>query len=260
HAHHPNEGAQHHSPRSRRPDRWIEAKTANSANSAADQQGAITDPGTSKPAPGQDLGGAGGAAAALASTGNQIKDAFRSGLREAWRTGQPWTDTDWIVNRESSWKPDARNGKYFGLIQAGAEVYQAAGKSPTTTDPKEQAEVYDKYVGDRYGDPEAARAHHEANNWYDAGGVGIGTGLMAKNVLRPERVLSPRQTEAFEQMVNRNFQAGVGSDQIIAKLDQLIGAVLSIEPGTTTFRDEKEYNRTLQRRQHARIAAAKGGR
>ena len=203
-------------------------KTANSANSAAsqqDQQNPVTDPGTSKPAPGQDLGGAGGAAAALASTGNQIKDAFRSGLREAWRTGQPWTDTDWIVNKESSWKPDDRNGKYFGLIQAGAEVYQAAGKSPTTVDPKEQAEVYDKYVGDRYGDPEAARAHHEANNWYDDGGVGIGTGLMAKNVLRPERVLSPRQTEAFEQMVNRNFQAGIGTDQIIAKLDQLITVV-----------------------------------
>ena len=203
-------------------------KTANSANSAAgqqDQQNPVTDPGTSKPAPGQDLGGAGGAAAALASTGNQIKDAFRSGLREAWRTGQPWTDTDWIVNKESSWKPDARNGKYFGLIQAGAEVYQAAGKSPTTTDPKEQAEVYDKYVGDRYGDPEAARAHHEANNWYDDGGVGIGTGLMAKNVLRPERVLSPRQTESFEAMVRRDFQSGIGTDQIIAKLDQLITVV-----------------------------------
>ncbi|WP_353886144.1 hypothetical protein, partial [uncultured Gordonia sp.] len=167
----------------------------------------------------------GGAAAALASTGNQIKDAFRSGLREAWRTGQPWTDTDWIVNKESSWKPDARNGKYFGLIQAGAEVYQAAGKSPTTVDPKEQAEVYDKYVGDRYGDPEAARAHHEANNWYDDGGVGIGTGLMAKNVLRPERVLSPRQTESFEAMVRRDFQSGIGTDQIIAKLDQLITVV-----------------------------------
>ena len=60
---------------------------------------------------------------------------------------------------------------------------------------------------------------------------GIGTGLMAKNVLRPERVLSPRQTEAFEQMVQHNFQSGIGTDQIIAKLDQLIAAVAKAGAG-----------------------------
>lgn len=242
-------------------------KTAQSANGAAQQQEqqVPSDPGTSTPAPGEDLGGTGAAAGAsgeaLASTGNQIKDAFRSGLREAWRTGTPWTDTDWIVGKESSWNPTARNGKYWGLIQAGAEVYEAAGVSPTTTDPAEQAKAYDKYVADRYQDPMGARAHWEANNWYDDGGVGVGTGLMAKNVIRPERVLSPRQTESFEQMVRRDFQSGVGTDQIIAKLDQLIGAVLSIEGGdTVTLRDEREYYERKQRRQQARIAAAKGGR
>ncbi|MGC5249473.1 hypothetical protein ACPXB3_21415 [Gordonia sp. DT219] len=241
------------------------SRTANSANGAADdqQRQAPADPGTSAPAPGEDLGPGGAAQAApgLASTGNQIKDAFRSGLREAWRTGQPWIDTDWIVGKESSWNPSARNGKYSGLIQAGPEVYQAAGKSPTTTDPKEQGEVYDRYVGDRYHDPAGARAHWEANNWYDDGGQAIGTGLMAKNVIKPERVLSPRQTEAFEQMVRSNFQSGVGTDQIIAKLDQLIGAVLSIEGGdTVTLRDEREYFARKERRQRSRIAAAKGGR
>lgn len=240
-------------------------KTAQSANGAAQQQEqqVPSDPGTSTPAPGEDLGGTGGGttAGAVASTGSQIKDAFRSGLREAWRAGQPWTDTDWIVNKESSWNPSARNGKYWGLIQAGPEVYEAAGVSPTTTDPAEQAKAYDKYVSGRYTDPAGARAHWEASNWYDDGGVGVGTGLMAKNVIRPERVLSPRQTESFEQMVRRDFQSGVGTDQIIAKLDQLIGAVLSIEGGdTVTLRDEREYYERKQRRQQARIAAAAGGR
>lgn len=164
-------------------------------------------------------------------TGNSIKDAFKSGLREAWQQGQPWTDSDWIVTKESSWNPKARNGKYFGLIQAGPEVYAAAGKSPTTEDPRDQGQVFDHYVDGRYQTPMGARAHWEANNWYDSGGVGIGTGLMAKNVLRPERVLSPRQTESFEQMVKHNFQSGIGTDQIIAKLDQLIAAVAKAGAG-----------------------------
>lgn len=168
----------------------------------------------------------------VTSTGNQIKDAFKSGLREAWRDGQPWTDTDWIITKESNWNPTATNPSSgaFGLPQfLGATKDKYLPDS--SPDPKVQGSAYDRYVGDRYQTPMGARAHWEANNWYDSGGVGIGTGLMAKNVLRPERVLSPRQTEAFEQMVNRNFQSGIGTDQIIAKLDQLIAAVAKAGAG-----------------------------
>lgn len=171
----------------------------------------------------------------VTSTGNQIKDAFKSGLREAWRDGQPWTDTDWIITKESNWNPTATNPSSgaFGLPQfLGATKDKYLPDS--SPDPKVQGSAYDRYVGDRYQTPMGARAHWEANNWYDSGGVGIGTGLMAKNVLRPERVLSPRQTEAFEQMVNRNFQSGIGTDQIIAKLDQLIAAVARIGAGGVT--------------------------
>ena len=162
-----------------------------------------TDPGVNRPKAGEDTG----VDTKKSSSSGSVKDEFKSGLREAWHDGQPWTDTDWIITKESSWNPLARNGKYWGLPQAGPEVYAAAGKSPTTENPKDQGEVYDKYVGDRYQTPMGARAHWEANNWYDQGGQAVGTGLMAKNVITPERVLSPRQTAAFEKMVDRDFGA-----------------------------------------------------
>lgn len=37
---------------------------------------------------------------------------------------------------------------------------------------------------------------------FDEGGIASGTGFMPKNTIAPERVLSPRQTTAFEQLVN----------------------------------------------------------
>ncbi|QHJ86354.1 tape measure protein [Gordonia phage Kuwabara] len=186
--------------------------------------GGVSDPGTVKPRPGEDLGGAG--APGAPATGNAIKDAFRSGLREAWRQGPPWDATDWIINKESTWNPNARNGKYFGLGQYSPEVWAAAGKAPTA-DARAQGEVFDDYVGERYVDPLRAKAHHEANNWYDQGGIAQGIGVMQKNVLKPERVLSPSQTEAFESGMRNGFSGDAG--EVVARLDKLI-QLLSVQP------------------------------
>ncbi|QGH80035.1 tape measure protein [Gordonia phage NHagos] len=45
---------------------------------------------------------------------------------------------------------------------------------------------------------------HAANplNWFDNGGIARGVGYMPKNVIAPERVLDPRQTELFETLVS----------------------------------------------------------
>ncbi|WVX88671.1 tape measure protein [Gordonia phage Birdsong] len=188
--------------------------------------GGVTDPGTVKPRPGEDLGGSGAGAPGAPATGNAIKDAFRSGLREAWRQGPPWDATDWIINKESTWNPNARNGKYFGLGQYSPEVWAAAGKAPTA-DARAQGEVFDDYVGERYVDPLRAKAHHEANNWYDQGGIAQGIGVMQKNVLKPERVLSPSQTEAFESGMRNGFSGDAG--EVVARLDKLI-QLLSVQP------------------------------
>lgn len=55
---------------------------------------------------------------------------------------------------------------------------------------------------------------------FDRGGVAGGTGYMAKDVIAPERVLSPRQTEAFENLVpamNRVAVGGIGEGKFMEK-------------------------------------------
>ncbi|WP_232717393.1 aggregation-promoting factor C-terminal-like domain-containing protein [Gordonia metallireducens] len=204
-------------------------RAAKSVPSAPQQRPGVTDPGTTKPRPGEDMGGVGGPG--VAPTGNAIKDAFRSGLREAWRQGPPWDATNWIVNKESTWNPEARNGKYYGAGQYSPEAWAAAGKTPGP-DPRTQGEVFDHYVGERYGDPLKAKAHHEANNWYDQGGIGNGIGDMQKRILEPERVLSPRQTQAFEEMVRRDFQGGAGNvGEVVAELRQVVTMLAKMGPG-----------------------------
>ncbi|WP_268811120.1 phage tail tape measure protein [Williamsia sterculiae] len=183
-----------------------------------------TDPGTDKPAEGQDLGGKqaptatptnpiANAVAALPSTGNPIKDAFRSGLRDAWQKGQPWVDTDWIANAESTWSPTAQNGKYWGIPQAGPEVYAAAGKDAHDPDPKDQGQVYDKYVGDRYQDPTKARQFHVNNGWYDEGGwLKPGTTVVRNDTGKPEAILNPAQWDAVSKLATNG---GGGVDRSV---------------------------------------------
>ena len=205
--------------------KFDQLKTAPTEPNAPGQAPTVRDPGTVRPAPGQDLGG--GLTAGLPATGSAIKDAFRSGLREAWRQGPPWDATDWIINKESTWNPEARNGKYYGLGQFSPEVWAAAGKTPTA-DARTQGEVFDNYVGSpRYGDPLKAKEHHEANNWYDRGGIANGIGDMQKRTLKPERVLSPEQTEAFERGMRDGFGGDAG--EVVARLDKLI-QLLSMQP------------------------------
>ncbi|WP_280481615.1 transglycosylase SLT domain-containing protein [Nocardia cyriacigeorgica] len=52
-----------------------------------------------------------------------------------------------------------------------------------------------QYLVDRYGGPEGVWGE---GHGYDLGGLAQGIGLMPKWTIKPERVLSPRQTEVFE--------------------------------------------------------------
>lgn len=49
---------------------------------------------------------------------------------------------------------------------------------------------------------------------FDSGGLAGGTGVMLKDVIRPERVLSPRQTEAFDRLVDALTLTGSGTVNI----------------------------------------------
>lgn len=69
---------------------------------------------------------------------------------------------------------------------------------------------------------------------FDSGGMANGKGLMHKATLQPERVLSPAQTKAFEQMVDANFgQQGSGGRNLdFAALAALINSIqIIVRPG-----------------------------
>ncbi|MEJ9078600.1 tape measure protein [Gordonia malaquae] len=212
----------------------------------------VRDPGTHRPKKGEDTG------VGKLSSVDAIKNAFKGGLREAWRSGDQWSATDWIVNKESTWKPDAQNGKYWGLIQAGEDVYRAAGVDPKTTDPAQQAKAYDKYVAGRYQTPVGAKAHWDQEGWYDVGGViHEGTTLM-KNGLGHKETALPFDPHDLRDRLDR----GGSSDETNALLRELIAEIRNADLGTThaTFRNEQEYFREQRQRTRTRAMAGMGGR
>ncbi|WP_411815572.1 tape measure protein [Gordonia sp. SND2] len=207
-----------------------------------------------KPGKGQDLG--------VSGTGSDVKSLFKQGLREAWRQGPEWDASDYIVNKESSWDPKARNPESgaFGLGQwLGSTKDQYLPDE--STDPTVQGKAFDGYVGDRYGLPTKAKEFWDAHNWYDQGGEANGIGLMLKNTIKPERVLSPSQTEAFEQGMRNGFAGDTAN--LEAKLDQLID-VMSRQPagGTTnvTVADQAGFFREKKTRDLMAAIQYGGGR
>ncbi len=130
---------------------------------------------------------------------DQVREAFKS---YGWDSGAQWEAADWIIDHESSWNPTAVNPSSgaFGLFQ-----FLGSTKDQYLPDMNPNAGIQGaagaRYIQDRYGDPLAAKSFWEKNNWYDQGGTASGVGIMQKNVIQPERVLSPAQTASFEQLI-----------------------------------------------------------
>lgn len=68
-------------------------------------------------------------------------------------------------------------------------------------------------------------------NPFDSGGIASGTGFMPKNILEPERVLSPEQTRLFEALVaalqSISSGAGAASTSIVDAIGTSVGNVVS---------------------------------
>lgn len=131
---------------------------------------------------------------------DQVREAFAA---YGWNEGPQWDAANWIIGKESSWNPTARNpdSGAFGLFQflGGTKDQYLPDENPN---PKIQGDAGARYIRDRYGDPLAAKAFWEQNGWYDEGGLASGVGVMLKNVVQPERVLSPEMTKHFERLVD----------------------------------------------------------
>jgi phage-related minor tail protein len=109
-------------------------------------------------------------------------------------SGNPRAINDWDVN--------ARRGTPSkGLMQVIDPTFRANRDSRAPNDiwnPLANILASMKYTLRRYG---SLPAGYNRRGGYDLGGVAAGTGIMLKDVIAPERVLDPRQTEAFEDLV-----------------------------------------------------------
>ncbi|ORM29196.1 phage tail tape measure protein [Williamsia sp. 1135] len=177
---------------------WLGAASklqeANQPRSGGTSQTTSTDPGTKLPKEGEDLGGTSAPqaagppalpAAAFTPTGDAIKDAVKRAFApKGWADGPPWNATDFIVTKESGWNPLARNP------QSGAfSLFQFLGSTKDQYLPDENPDPYiqglagARYIGDRYGDPEKAKAAWDIQGWYANGGTVGGRKGKDKNLI-----------------------------------------------------------------------------
>ncbi|MHB8573559.1 MAG: aggregation-promoting factor C-terminal-like domain-containing protein [Candidatus Dormibacteria bacterium] len=77
----------------------------------------------------------------------------------AWGWMGYWSDLWYIVNAESTWHPNARNGRYWGLCQLD-------GDSTPADDIETQAWKCLGYIQGRYGNPGNAAAFRRSHNWF----------------------------------------------------------------------------------------------
>ncbi|WP_312715458.1 aggregation-promoting factor C-terminal-like domain-containing protein, partial [Corynebacterium flavescens] len=183
-----------------------------------------------------------------------VKGTVQAVFADRGWTGQAWTDADWIINKESSWNPLARNPSSgaFGLFQFLGATKQKylPDENP---DPAVQGKAGATYIRDRYGNPTKARGFWQANGWYDQGGIAGGVGLMAKATIKPERVLSPRQTDAFDDLVYTQLPDLAGRPYGSTSGDT---TVINVETGNE--RVAAEVDRRLARQQRARGRRRRG--
>lgn len=93
-------------------------------------------------------------------------------------TGGQWDALSKLVQKESSWNPNAKNpsSSAFGLFQFLDGTWGPYGDK--TSDPRLQAQYGMQYIKERYGSPENALAFHNEHNWYSDGGVVPDNGTM----------------------------------------------------------------------------------
>lgn len=161
---------------------------------------------------------AGGGGAGKLDTSGVAGTNLQIGQELAKRAG--WTGAEWealktLWNNESGWNNHAQNptSTAYGIAQFLDSTWASVGYQKTS-DPATQIAAGIKYIKSRpdYGTPSRALAlwNSRSPHWYDRGGMAGGIGHMLKNTLKPERVLSPVQTRAFNDLVY-NFLPKLGN-------------------------------------------------
>ena len=132
-----------------------------------------------------------------------------------------------LWNKESGWAWNAANPaggnpatSAYGIPQSLPGSKMAAAGSDWVTNPVTQIMWGLRYIKEAYGSPSSAFAKWMSRadpsgkgGWYDGGGIASGRGFFGKNTIRPERILSPQQTQSFDRLVSV-LDRGTGSGKV----------------------------------------------
>ncbi|GEL19365.1 tape measure protein [Pseudonocardia asaccharolytica] len=176
--------------------------------------------------------------------------------RYGWGSGPQWDALSKLIQGESSWNPNAANpsSSARGLFQKMTSIH-----GPVEPTPAGQAEWGLNYIRRAYGDPVTAYSRwlSRSPHWYDRGGLAVGPGLLPKLTAKPERVLSPRQTSAFESLVavlgDGAYRGGGGPRQVYA--DQQLADGVRGGDGAETLKVEVLAREPLSSTEIDRLAA-----
>ena len=84
-----------------------------------------------------------------------------------WGNGEQWEALSWIIQKESSWNPNAQNptSTAYSLFQFLDKTWKSYG-CVKNNDIDNVTHCGIKYIQKRYGTPTGAKEHHLLKNWY----------------------------------------------------------------------------------------------
>lgn len=169
--------------------------------------------------------------------------------QEGWGDNQ-WPALNRLVQKESSWNPNAQNptSTAYGLFQFLNSTWATVGATKTS-DPFRQAQAGLQYVDQRYGTPTAALGFHNRNNWYGDGGI----------FDRPQVIgVGERGREAVVPLQGRGI--GMLAEAIQAAMGQMSygGRSTTYGPITVKANDPREMERQLDRQRKLRQLVSLG--
>lgn len=146
-----------------------------------------------------------------------------------WDGGAEWNALYALIQKESSWNPNAQNphSTAYGLFQFLDSTWRGYG--PKTSNPTLQAQYGLRYIRDRYRDPIGAWNFHRSHNWYDSGGdVMPGPNFLYNGTNLPESVLTNSTTRGVIEALNKATMSYTG-------FAGLLQNAISISPAAAGF-------------------------